>query len=127
MVCSPELHVAHFTRLQNMSPRDQRGKIWKRFSRIYPSNRIYGANLGLLPLTAHNSETGFPKYTFNKLTLFGLCEKLRGDLEEEWVNEFFSSRIFCLSPKLFLPPALPLPPSLPTLPTPPSSGTLFTA
>ena len=77
-----------------MSPRDQRGKTWERFSRIYPSNRIYGANLGLLPLTAHNSETGFPKYTFNKLTLFGLCEKLRGDLEEEWVKPVLQQQNF---------------------------------
>lgn len=41
----------------------------ERFSRIYPPN---------LGLTAYKSETDFPNYIFNKLTLFELCEELRG-------------------------------------------------
>lgn len=60
--------------------------------------RIYRSNLCLPFPAALNSETDFPKYIFNRLTLFDLYEKLRGDLEEEWVNQFFNSRNVMPSP-----------------------------
>lgn len=81
---------------------------------------FYKTNQGLHPLTAHNSETGFPKYILVSM------KSLEGILEKGMGKSVVKQQNFMPSPKLFTPPTSPhLLPS--PLPAPPSSGTLFTS
>lgn len=67
---------------------------------------FYKTNQGLHPLTAHNSETGFPKYILVSM------KSLEGILEKEWVSLLLNSRILCpaLNCSLHPPPLISFPP-----------------